>query len=64
MDKLKPCPFCGGEAIMEAYKFGREHDARYRVKCSNKLCFCETNWADFSEEDAAERWNRRVNNGT
>ena len=61
LDKLKPCPFCGSEAIMQTFKTAAEKDARFRVKCSS--CFCETNWDNFSAEDAKELWNRRVDDG-
>lgn len=58
MDKLKPCPFCGSEAIMETFATVRERKPRYRVKCSG--CWCETNWDNFSQEEATETWNRRA----
>lgn len=61
MDKLKPCPFCGGRAVMIGAPF--THD-RFLVACKNRgdACKCEpcTNWFDTREE-AAEAWNRRVN---
>ena len=59
--KLKPCPFCGGKAIMETFATAREREARFRVKCS--VCWCETNWDNFSQDEAAEAWNRRADNG-
>lgn len=59
--KLKPCPFCGGEA---SYSFdpdgtvdteGREW--AYEVTCNN--C-CATTGICYSQRMAREAWNRRV----
>ncbi len=62
MEKLKPCPFCGGEAIVEETKsttyFKRE--LPYRVKC--KMCHCALAYQFFaSEQEAIAAWNRRAN---
>lgn len=60
MYKLKPCPFCGGEAEIEhQYIFGREYSM---VKC--KECGAETlpiliSFTYSSDERATEAWNRR-----
>lgn len=56
---LKPCPFCGGEAILDAG--GRESEgvfrAAYWVRC--RSCAAEGPW--FRTEGAAsERWNERT----
>ena len=50
--KLKPCPFCGGEAvILKTNEF-------YRVCC--KSCPCDVGrWVCTSESELAEFWNRR-----
>lgn len=56
--KLKPCPFCGGEASFEVYE--DLYKDTYKVKCLH--CFAETNYEDTIEE-AAKKWNRRINNG-
>ena len=69
-DKLKPCPFCGGEA--EVYDYESKHDiydpdtlgyvdteyyTKYGVGCV--LCGCIV--ADRnSETEAIEAWNRRA----
>ena len=61
MINLKPCPFCGGKAVMISEPY--THD-RFLVACKNRgeVCKCEpcTNWFDTPEE-AAEVWNRREN---
>lgn len=62
MTKLKPCPFCGGEAEM------KHVNSRGR-KISSKVCCREcgiegkTYLVDVSyssDEKATEAWNRRV----
>jgi hypothetical protein len=63
MIDLKPCPFCGGKAVMISEPY--THD-RFLVACKNRgdVCKCEpcTNWFDTPEE-AAEVWNRRFDDG-
>jgi len=69
-DKLKPCPFCGGEA--EVKKIGNEHCKKMQVKieCSTRGCFayqqCSTlvkfgrhSW-DWLSEHAIAAWNTRT----
>ena len=55
--KLKPCPFCGREALMAHNKGGY-----YFAFCPNHRCviaYAQQKW--FEREDrAAEAWNRRV----
>ena len=58
-EKLKPCPFCGGEA-----KLRNEGSCSF-VKCKN--CGAEAGLVHISaeycaNEKAAEAWNRRVDN--
>jgi len=47
--ELKPCPFCGGKAVMYGQVF-------YYIVC--KSCGVETH-GSHSEQSAAEAWNRR-----
>lgn len=55
-EKLKPCPFCGGEPYMvDAEIDGRAH---YIVKCG--ACYCTTGVMEMSRSKAAEAWNRRA----
>ena len=60
MTKLKPCPFCGGEAKIE-------HDCDERTTyfwatCNNRHCLVRPySEEDFnSAEDAIEAWNTRA----
>ena len=53
MAELKPCPFCGGEAVMEHYIGGG-----YLAHCSECDGMIE-NWFE-REAEAAEAWNRRA----
>lgn len=73
MSELKPCPFCGGEAIGfewsddEEIEEGEPH--RYDAYCAVKVnhkdnCVLEVGefycWVASSEEEAAVLWNRRA----
>lgn len=60
MNELKPCPFCGGEAVMETFAVAGEPTPRYRVRCQTEGCFAVTDWDNYSIRDAEERWNRRA----
>ncbi len=54
--KLKPCPFCDGEAREETNYAGE-----IRIRCSNIYrCSIHQEWFDM-EEDAIAAWNRRSN---
>lgn len=49
-DKLKPCPFCGGEAVlMQGYYYG--------IEC--KSCFSRTDLYSDTKS-AVEAWNNRT----
>lgn len=50
--KLKPCPFCGGEA-----KIIGAIGAVFCARCTE--CGAETQ-SELSEQQAAELWNRRA----
>lgn len=55
--KLKPCPFCGGEAkIIHA----NDVTLPYRIRCKNINCDVRpsTTWFKY-EEDAITKWNTR-----
>lgn len=57
MNKLKQCPFCGGEANLSFnISFG------FIPWCSNVLCILNELCAGYAtEEEAANAWNRRAN---
>lgn len=52
MEKLKPCPFCGGFGVISKNIF----DTHYCVKCCS--CGCSTEYFAY-QDDAVEAWNRR-----
>ena len=61
MAKLKPCPFCGGEAELVDIDPAGMLGTYDPITVHCKECECNTNW--FSEEwEAIEAWNRRVSN--
>ena len=51
--KLKPCPFCGGEAKMKITKYGGSY-----VMCNK--CYCRTTDGGYGVVQAM--WNRRTGN--
>lgn len=51
-DELKPCPFCGGEAIIDGCD-----DTLWIVVC--KECNASIGYKETKEE-AIEAWNRRI----
>lgn len=55
-EKLKPCPFCGGEPFMVGAEIdGRAH---YIVKCT--ACHSTSGVMQMNRSKAAEAWNRRA----
>lgn len=53
-EKLKPCPFCGGEAeIVEDHLFGEDYYAGRCRSCAATSIF------EFTKEEAVAAWNRR-----
>ena len=60
--KLKPCPFCGGEAI----QIFDVYDGTYVYGCCTIRCVGNaiTNKMRLkTDKEAIEAWNRRVNDG-
>ena len=59
-NKLKPCPFCGGEAFTMAYldedEFLIKKEYKYSVIC--RKCHAESRCSPIKEE-AIEAWNTR-----
>lgn len=61
MDKLKPCPFCGGEAVV------RGHHNRFTewYLCSCPKCHISQTGSEYGFKfEAIEAWNRRVNDAS
>jgi Lar family restriction alleviation protein len=68
MIELKPCPFCGGEAILRqdiryprSGKYEGKSVKAYEVICSNYDCiiYGADNKYFFTKEEAIEAWNNR-----
>ena len=60
MADLKPCPFCGGEALFEPYKARKGYEAS--IQCTQCLCGMSTITYDTEEEAekaVTDAWNRR-----
>lgn len=55
MTKLKPCPFCGGEAHLTR-KLGQNITYDWFVYCQN--CGCKTPY--WVKDHVTAIWNRRV----
>lgn len=60
-EKLKPCPFCGGEG----YIFGGKNmfigGIKYFPRCRTKDCVGNNGWVGFNTEyKAIKAWNRRA----
>ena len=55
--KLKPCPFCGGEAKVYRRIFDWE-TWDYKVECSKCHCAATENYD--TKQEAIEEWNTRV----
>ena len=60
-DKLKPCPWCGSEAVMRSYESHlHANSTMYSARCSNEWCCkCPSGWHK-SKKTATKRWNARA----
>lgn len=68
MTELKPCPFCGEEAVFRsATAFNGKYPSFY-IKCSScdmqTLSYVDTGCDLKALEQAIEVWNRRANDET
>ncbi len=54
MTELKPCPFCGNDAVLY-----EEYEGGWVIEC--KVCFVKI-WRKNSKKAAIKAWNRRANN--
>ena len=66
MDRLKPCPFCGGEVEETggSCNFGKKI-MTLNVKCRKcgTSVSLKTAWNTNAYLESVEAWNRRVNDG-
>jgi Lar family restriction alleviation protein len=61
-DELKPCPFCGGEGLLEQVEAASSRNKpNYYIVC--RSCACEGGWHK-TKSGAARHWNRRVGETT
>ena len=51
-ERIKPCPFCGGEAVIHKSKFG------YGVMCKTPFC-CNLTSTHDTKKEAIKTWNTR-----
>lgn len=58
---LKPCPFCGGEAVMKAVRHV-PHGYEYTPMCQVKSCAGRIAKKWLRKQDAIQAWNRRAGN--
>ena len=59
MTDLKPCPFCGGEGVVQRREY-KGYMETFGVVCFD--CCAETRPFYNTEEEAIKAWNRRANN--
>lgn len=60
MIELKPCPFCGGEAMLDYECYGGGKSFVYCKSCRISTERFEISREYASDEKAIEAWNRRV----
>ena len=61
MKELKPCPFCGGKAVLHEYKTYKDHAMVYQYYVACRDCGTENPALGVnSAEEAERRWNHRV----
>lgn len=57
MNKLKPCPFCGGKATLLTPSRGH-HEGGYEVHCFNNTCLGSAGVED--KQEMIDNWNVRA----
>jgi hypothetical protein len=63
MAELKPCPLCGGVALLVQTRYRHEEDYYY-VKCTNQDCpVIPETYENVDWKYAIENWNRRAEDG-
>ena len=63
MEELKPCPFCGGKALLSHDYEGNGASYVRCEKCGLESIRFFKSFAHASDDKAVEFCNRRVNNG-
>lgn len=59
-EKLLPCPFCGGKAIIETWSSGGK---MYMVKCNNPDCYHPENYPrGHNLLESIKEWNGMAKN--
>ena len=61
--ELLPCPFCGGEAVLDKVDEGADYRPWfwYTVHCSNRDCVCASLCQEYeTEAEAIAAWNTRA----
>lgn len=61
MEKLKPCPFCGGEAAVYSINLFRAEIQVICKKCRNRTLAYKGGDYDDTKYLVTQAWNRRVN---
>lgn len=61
---LKPCPFCGGDAIVREFN-APDGSIMYSARCASGKCLIKpmTGWT-YTKQRAIDAWNRRADDGT
>ena len=60
---LKPCPFCGGEALEFPYPYYDKNSEDFRaVACFNPNCRVRPQTFYSKRDKAINDWNRRASN--
>ena len=57
MDKLLPCPFCGGEATISDGGYSGE---KFLVRCRELSCPAASGFIRKTHDEAIAAWNRRA----
>ena len=59
MAELKPCPFCGGRAVIFSTQYGTHIECEHYDPDSHRVQISEK-----TRDKATKAWNRRADDGT